>query len=208
MPDVIDRPFPTMLMLFHPSAFASKIFLPMLRDLSEMLRAAGVRVSVAALDLSASPHPPHEFLWEDPPALGPHMQLVIPRATDGEAGLVDYDGHWKVVTLAEAAKRLAGPYSPAVPPEDLARLDAQVERLRDLLFELVFLGGSSESSGPSRRAASQSWLSRMFGSSGGSKTAPAEGDCMDCEELESRLDFSGGVALAICSCEDALRAVQ
>merc|ERR1719409_1180282 len=106
-------------MIFHPSTFASKLFLPVLRDLAEIFRAAGLVVSVSALDVSASPQPPQEFLWEYPPALAPHLQLVLPRARDGEAGVVDYDGSWNVSALAEAARRLAGPYAPAVPEEKL-----------------------------------------------------------------------------------------
>merc|ERR1719440_1358601 len=57
MPDVLERPFPTMLIMFHPSTFASKIFLPVLRDLADIFKSAGIAVSVAALDLSASPQP-------------------------------------------------------------------------------------------------------------------------------------------------------
>ena len=30
-------------------------------------------------------------------------------------GVVDYDGRWNVIALAEVARRLAGPYAPAVP---------------------------------------------------------------------------------------------
>ena len=51
-------------MIYHPDTFASKIFLPLLHDLSAMMRAAGISVSIAALDLSASPQPPDDFLWD------------------------------------------------------------------------------------------------------------------------------------------------
>jgi len=206
MPDVLERPFPTMLMILHPSAFASKIFLPVLHDLADLLRNAGIVVSVAALDVSLSPQPPQEFLWEYPPALAPHLQLVLPRVQDGEAGVVDYDGRWNVIALAEVARRLAGPYAPAVPAEDLERLEAQLERFRDLLFELVFLGGSIESADVSnKRAAKSSWVGRFFGSGSRKALDTPEGDS---KELEQQVDFSGSVANAVRSCEIALRAVQ
>lgn len=206
MPDVLERPFPTMLMIFHPSTFASKLFIPVLRDLSELFRAAGIAVSIAALDLSAFPQPPDEYLWDLPPALSPHMQLVLPRARDGEAGVMDYDGRWNVVALADVGKRLAGQYAPAVPREDLVRLESQLERLRDLLFELVFLDGSAESSGAARGPASKpSWLGRMFGSASAKSASPARGDLAD---LECEVDFSGGVAAAVSSCEAAMMKAQ
>jgi len=206
MPDVLERPFPTMLMIFDPSTFASMIFLPVLRELSELLRAAGIAVSVAALDVSASPQPSHDFLWEYPPALAPHLQLVIPRMQDGEAGVVDYDGSWNVVALADVARRLAGPYGPAVPPEELARVQSQVERLRDLLFEVVFLSGSTASSGQApQHDQKASWLGRLFGAAPRKPTITVTDKSKD---LECNVDFSGDVAVAVRSCEDTLRVAQ
>ena len=45
---------------------------------------AGIVVSVAALDVSLSPQPPQEFLWEYPPALVPRLffQIVGIRLLD------------------------------------------------------------------------------------------------------------------------------
>jgi len=156
--------------------------------------------------MSAKPQPPHDFLWEYPPALTPHLQLVIPRAREGEAGVVDYDGRWSVLAIADAAKRLAGPYAPAVPAEELSRLETQLDRLRDLLFELVFLEGSAESSEISRQGSERpSFLARLFGRASPKVAAQPKGLA---ENLEAKLDISGGVAVAIASCEDALREVQ
>lgn len=140
MPDILERPFPTLLMLFDPGTFASKAFLPACRDLGSLLRAAGVPVAFAALDMSKTPGPPDEFMWEYPRALSPYFQLVLPRAHDGEAGVVDYDGRWSVRGLAEAARSLAGPRAPLLPADDLDNLECGLERLRDALFELLFMG--------------------------------------------------------------------
>jgi len=85
MPDVLERPFPTMLVMFHPATFAGKVFVPALRDLERLLRRAEIPVSIVALDLSASPVPPDGFLWEYPAAVSPHIQLILPRCMDGEA---------------------------------------------------------------------------------------------------------------------------
>merc|ERR1712086_200340 len=121
----------------------------------------------------------------------------------GEAGLVGYDGRWSIAALAGVARRLQGPYAPAVPPEDLARVELQIERLRDLLFEIVFLEGSTESSGAAMQGAGKaSWLGRLFGS------GPAKATAQVREDLESKLDFSGGVAVAVSSCELVLKAAQ
>lgn len=143
MPDVLERPFPTILLLFDPATYASKVFVPACRDLAGALQAAGIPVAVAALDLSAGPAPPDNFLWQYPRALAPHIQLILPRARDGEAGVVDYDGRWSVHALAEAARRLAGPHAPEVPAEELGRLERLLERSRDAFFELLFLQETS-----------------------------------------------------------------
>eukprot|EP00439_Symbiodinium_sp_Y106_P077437 s242_g16.t1 len=114
MPDVLERPFPTMLILFHPAT--GTVFVPALRDLEGLLRKAEIPVSIAALDLTASPYtkcmqqvqpvPPDAFLWEYPAAVAPHIQLILPRSMDGEAGVVDYDGVWDAQSLAMAACRV------------------------------------------------------------------------------------------------------
>ncbi|CAE7847614.1 unnamed protein product, partial [Symbiodinium necroappetens] len=120
MPDVLERPFPTMLILFHPATFASKVFVPALRDLEGLLRKAEIPVSITALDLTASPHTKcvQEEREDSKPgrkkttpggtdvarkAVAPHIQLILPRSMDGEAGVVDYDGVWDARSLAKAA---------------------------------------------------------------------------------------------------------
>ncbi|CAE7612158.1 unnamed protein product [Symbiodinium natans] len=107
MPDVLERPFPTMLILFHPATLASKVFLPVLQDLEGLLRKSAIPVSIAALDLTASPLPPDAFLWEYPAAVSPHIQLILPRSMEGEAGVADYDGGWNARSLAAAACRVS-----------------------------------------------------------------------------------------------------
>ena len=139
MPDVLERTCPTMLILFHSAIFASKVYLPVLQDLEGVLRRAEIPVSVAALDLTASPMPPPDFLWEYPAAVSPHIQLILPRSMEGEAGVVDYDGGWNAASLAAAAVRLAGPRAPEIPQEEISRLETGIHKLRDLLFELLFL---------------------------------------------------------------------
>merc|ERR1712066_900256 len=132
--------------------------------------------------------------------LGPHVQLVIPRARDGESGIVDYDGRWSVSAFAEVARRLAGPYSPAVPEEELARLESQTEKLRDLLFELVFLEGGEPSAVKAKGSlAKRSWYSYLFRA----RTPHDERIEMPqpFDDIESKLDFTAGIATAISSCE-------
>jgi len=200
MPDVLERPFPTMVMLFDPSTFMSKIFLAALRDLTRVLQDAGIAVSIVALDLTASPQPPPDFLWEYPPALAPHLQLVVPRARSGEAGLVEYEGRWTAAALAEAARSLTGPYPPAVPPEELSKIDARIEQLRDSYFELLFLEDRADAA---QTAGRPSWWRRTF-----AKPAPAPAfsasHAMDVSmEFERRLDFNSGMEVAIQSCQRA-----
>lgn len=200
MPDVLERPTPTMVLLFDSSTFMSKIFLAALNDLTKLLQGAGVCVSVAALDLTASPQPPPEFLWEYPPALAPHLQLVVPRARYGEAGLVEYDGRWTAVALAEAARSISGPYPPAVPLEELKKLDARIEQLRDCLFELLFLEGKADASA----AGKPSWWRRPFVRSQPVRVLSASEELDAAMEMEQRLDFSCGIDVAIKACQNAL----
>lgn len=201
MPDVLERPCPTLLLLYDPSTLASKVMLPAFRDISLLLRAAKVPTSVAALDLSAAPSPPDTFYWEYPRALAPHIQLVLPRARDGEAGIVDYDGRWSAGALAEAARKMAGPMAPSVPEEELALLEVRTEQLRDALFELVFLedGSPQEATGVRPRASSPLWQ-WLFGRRQTPKPchpAIAEGHI---RAAEHRINLSGGLDAAIASC--------
>eukprot|EP00913_Durusdinium_trenchii_P029725 g27857.t1 len=130
-----------MLLLFHPAwrlssvtpvesarirlqaTYASKVFLPALQELDRVFRSVQLPVSVAALDLTASPAPPESFLREYPSAVAPHLQLILPRSMDGEAGVVDYDGMWSSRALSTAACRLAGPAAeiPELKPEQASR---------------------------------------------------------------------------------------
>lgn len=207
MPDVLERPFPTLLFLFDPATFASKLFLPALRDLEKVLRAAGLQVAVAALDMTATPAPPASFLWEYPRALAPHLQLILPRARDGEAGVVDYDGRWTAAALAEAARGIAGPRAPDVPMEELARIDALLEALRETLFELLFID-LNEGATEGRRG----WWSRLTGlgaqSSEAAVAAARQTQEKAKEEAERSLDFSAGLDTALASCQESLRKLR
>eukprot|EP00930_Biecheleria_cincta_P100983 TRINITY_DN92609_c0_g1_i1.p1 TRINITY_DN92609_c0_g1~~TRINITY_DN92609_c0_g1_i1.p1 ORF type:complete len:392 (-),score=80.32 TRINITY_DN92609_c0_g1_i1:31-1206(-) len=200
MPDVLERPFPTILFLFDSATYSSKVFLPAIRDVERLLREAGIPVGVAALDLTASPLPPDSFMWEYPSAMSPHFQLVMPRATDGEAGVVDYDGRWSAAGLAAAASRLAGPRMPDVAREKLQQLDMDIEKLRDLLFELMFLDDGA----PAEVQAS--WWRRWGGDSKdvGATAASADRRSKALRKFEDALDADISVSAAIASCQLAL----
>lgn len=199
MPDVLERPFPTILLLFDGATYSSKVFLPAIRDMERLLRQAGIPVSVAALDLTASPLPPDSFVWEYPSAMSPHIQLIMPRATDGEAGVVDYDGRWSAAGFAAAASRLAGPRMPDIAPEKLHQLDMDIEKLRDLLFELMFLDDAA----PAEVQAS--WWRRLGGSKDvGASAAAAELRSKALRKFENALDADISVSAAIASCQLAL----
>lgn len=194
MPDVLERPLPTLVLLFEPATFASKVFLPAFRDLSDVLRSAGISVSVAALDLSASPQPPDEFLWDFPKALAPHMQLILPRAVDGESGIIDYDGRWSAAALVETARRIHGPYAPQVSEEELHRLEDGIERLRDSLFEVLFLKDTAPKARESKG---------LFGR-GSKPSSSAPSTTSDIGGVEARLDFGGGLEATLAACEGIL----
>jgi len=209
MPDVLERPFPTVLLVFNPTTLASKVFLPAMRDVEQLLREAGIAVSVAALDLTASPGPPSEFFLEYPSALAPHMQLIVPRAQDGEAGVVDYDGPWSAGGVLEAARTLAGPRTPGVPVEELARLDERIGLLRDALFDLLFVEEDPRAAA-AVAARRPSWWRRALR---GKPTPAEEAEVADVSEavraasverLEQALDLAGGLEAAISSCRTAL----
>lgn len=125
---------------------------------------------------------------------------MLPRARDGETGVVDYDGSWNISALAEAARRLAGPYAPAIPQEKLSTLASQTEQLRDVLFELMFMAGTHRAE-QSKGNSSKPWYSRFFSSS-----APrnVEKNAPSFDDIETSLDLSGDTACAIRSCEAAL----
>jgi len=195
MPDVLERPFPTMLMLFHPATYASKVFLPALQELEGLLRLAQLPVSVAALDLTASPSPPASFLWQYPAAGSPHLQLILPRSLDGEAGIVDYDGPWSSRALSAAACRLAGPAA-ELPVEEVERLEGQIQRLRDLLFDLLFL--------EEPRITEASRWQRWFGSRQDGESEREHQRQQMVHELVERIELHSGLEAAIASCEKAL----
>jgi len=206
MPDILERPVPTLVLLVEPSTFASKVFLPALRDLAAALREAGVAVAVAALDLGAAPQPPDAFLWEYPLALTPHLQLILPRAHDGESGVIDYDGPWTAAAIAEAARRMAGPYAPAVPPDEICRLDAGVERLRDMLFELLFV----EDGVPVKATKGQTpWWRRAFVATPSVAATEVQGVIDQTRlEAEQRLNLAGGLDVAMASCQEAIELIR
>eukprot|EP00929_Paragymnodinium_shiwhaense_P069676 TRINITY_DN35142_c0_g1_i1.p1 TRINITY_DN35142_c0_g1~~TRINITY_DN35142_c0_g1_i1.p1 ORF type:complete len:493 (-),score=118.14 TRINITY_DN35142_c0_g1_i1:61-1482(-) len=211
MPDVLERPFPTIILLFDPSTFASQVFLPLCRDLAAAFQAAELPVAVAALDLSADPAPSDDFLWQYPRALSPHFQLVLPRATDGEAGVVDYDGRWGAAALAEAGRRMAGEYAPQVQAEDLVRLEGLLERLRDTLFEMHFLEGGAAAVAAEETASKPPAWKRVLGLGGRSAEAVAkaseERHCAASAAMEERCKpalLTGGLEEAVRACEAAL----
>merc|ERR1712130_669625 len=86
MADLIELPVVTVVLLFAPGTFASKVFLPTMQDISEMLRANGVPIAVVALDLTGEAVP-EAFSEQYPPALAPYLQIVLPRAAEGEPGV-------------------------------------------------------------------------------------------------------------------------
>eukprot|EP00927_Polykrikos_kofoidii_P078307 TRINITY_DN75149_c0_g1_i1.p1 TRINITY_DN75149_c0_g1~~TRINITY_DN75149_c0_g1_i1.p1 ORF type:complete len:449 (+),score=93.15 TRINITY_DN75149_c0_g1_i1:79-1425(+) len=207
MPDVLERPFPTILLLFDPATYASKVFLPACRDLAMTLQATGLPVAVTALDMSAAPAPPDDFCWEYPRALAPHMQLILPRAKDGEAGVVDYDGRWSIHALAETARKLAGPQAPPVPPEELDRLEVALERHRDAIFELLFLTETSVKSKTKpplwRRALGLGASGKQVEEEEAALSAVAVAAAAEARSLEAA--FAGGLEAATQTCEAALR---
>jgi len=204
MPDVLERPYPTILLLFDSATLASKVFLPALRDLEAAFRSAGLAVSVAGLDLAVVPGPPADFLWEYPRALAPHIQLLIPRARDGETGIVDYDGVWTASGLGQAARKLSGPYAPAVPAEELERLDRLVSELRDTLFDLLFV--EDEFPAASSSAGSRPWWRRALARGPSKEEAAAKAAAVEVarSEAERALDLSAGLEVALASCRAAL----
>merc|ERR1711862_909260 len=101
-----------------------------MKDLDRIMRSVGIQVAVAALDLAAEPGPPPDFSWEYPGALAPFLQFVLPRARDGEAGIVDYEGRWTVAAIAEAAADLQGPIRPELPAGEVVELDSLLVRPR------------------------------------------------------------------------------
>lgn len=201
MVDVLDRPLPTLVMLFDPATFASKVFLALMPELDGLLRAGGIPVSVAALDLSAAPGPPPEFLAEYPRPLTPHLQLVLPGAHDGEAGVVDYDGTLSARGLAEAARKLAGPFAPELPEAELDRIEGRLLRLSDAMFELFFIGDVP--SGPEPRKAP--WWRRVLGAGRGADGAGAPGTALRVEEISNGIELLNGLDVAISSCEALLQ---
>mmetsp|Transcript_63133 Transcript_63133/g.137225 ORF Transcript_63133/g.137225 Transcript_63133/m.137225 type:complete len:414 (-) Transcript_63133:24-1265(-) len=202
MTDVLERPFPTLVLLYDPVTFASKVFLPAFRDLAAVLHEAGIPVAVVALNLAVEPGPPDSFLWEYPRALAPHVQLVLPRAHDGEAGVVDYGGLWTASAFGDAARRLIGPSAPPAPSEELARLDLSIERLRDGIFDLLFVEDGSLQPQPAGQQ--RGWWRRGSGKS----EADAEAAVASLrEEAERSLDLSLGLDAAVTSCEEALKSL-
>lgn len=206
MPDVLERPFPTMLILFHPATFASKVFVPALRDLEGLLRKAEIPVSITALDLTASPAPPDAFLWEYPAAVAPHIQLILPRSMDGEAGVVDYDGVWDARSLAKAACGLAGPRAPEISAEDISRLENGIQKLRDLIFEMLFLQEV-----PLPDVDRKAWWSRWLRVPEQDRSAIAAAEKKRWQavyQAEQEIEILHGLEAAISSCEAALLRLQ
>merc|ERR550532_138985 len=198
MPDVLDRPFPTMVLLFDSSTISSKIFLPAIQDVEVLLRQAGIPVSVVALDLSAHPCPPDSFLWQYPRAMAPYLQMIVPRAHDGEAGVIDYDGQWSAQAIFEAARRVAGIPVQGISHDDFSLLDHGISSFRDDLFELLFVSESA-SSNHGAASAQPSWWRRLLGASQ-SRAGPAVA------ETERDLVLTGGLRAAAASCQQGSEA--
>lgn len=209
MPDVLERPFPTVLLLFDRRTLESKVFLPAFRDIEAAIRAAGLMVSVTALDLGAQPGPPDQFLWEYPRAMAPHIQLVVPRVQDGEAGVVDYDGRWSATGISHAARSLAGPHPPRVSPEELSRIDLRIEQLFDALFEMLFVENAAASGGHLSDRPSL-WRRMSGGKAAAAAAAQAnqEKAAAKLDEVEQQLDLTGGLDEALASCQRALETLR
>jgi len=200
MPDVLDRPFPTMVLLFDPATISSKIFLLAFQDVEVLFRRAGIPMSVVALDLSAHPCPPDSFLWQYPRAMTPYLQLILPRSHDGEAGVIDYDGQWSAQALVEAARSVAGTRGLGISHDDFSSLDNGISCFRDALFDLLFV---SEAAPPIHGAASArpSWWRRLRGASQ-SRTGPAEEELLAAiADTERSLVLTGGLSAAAASCQ-------
>jgi len=210
MPDILERRVPTLVLLFDPATLASKIWVPAFRDLATALRESGVAVCVSALDLSASPRPPDTFLTEYPAALSPHLQLVLPRASDGEAGVLDYTGPWTVDALTQAARKLAGPRAPELAEGTVEHMEVDVHQLRDSLFEFQFV--DEVFGGPDVEIARQRSVWRLFGSgkdSGQAKPEQATRNSAEVlAELERDIDLAGGVEAACASVKKARAALS
>eukprot|EP00931_Biecheleriopsis_adriatica_P108263 TRINITY_DN82593_c0_g1_i1.p1 TRINITY_DN82593_c0_g1~~TRINITY_DN82593_c0_g1_i1.p1 ORF type:complete len:418 (+),score=89.74 TRINITY_DN82593_c0_g1_i1:30-1283(+) len=202
MPDVLERPFPTVLVLFHPGTFASKVYLPALHDLECVLRRTGIPVSLAAMDMTASPAPPDSFLWEYPAAMSPHIQLIVPRATDGEAGVIDYDGRWTASAIAAASRSLAGPGAPELQLEDLQALDVGIERLRDLLFELYFVEDGVADKQQANAERASWWRFRRKDATPAAERSVLRYKAL--QKIEEQIDCRNGLDAAIASCQHAL----
>lgn len=205
MLDVLARPFPTILLLFDSATLASKIYLPAFRDLEGLLRKSNIPVGVAALDLSASPKPPERFQWKYPSAMSPHIQLILPKAKDGEAGVVDYEGRWSARALGAAARRIAGPHGSPLVEEELGFLDDRIERLRDLLFEMLFVEDGSERKTIQKKAswwrtAKQPSLEEVTEAEIASSAARFQ----VLQQLEGQINLHHGIEVAIESCEKSL----
>lgn len=203
MADVLERPYPTILLLFDSTTFMSKLFLPTFHDLEGALRATGLLVSVVALDLNASPNPPDGFLWEYPKAAAPHIQLIVPRGQDGETGVIDYSGNWSVSAIAEAARQLVGPYAAKVPTEELGQLDERIRLLQDTLFEVLFVEDTSLDVPTSPRQGS--WWRWFI-----ARPQPIESHSIASNEVslagvEHQLNLNGSLDDAIVSCQEMLQ---
>jgi len=208
MPDILERPFPTIVLLFHADTFSSKVFLPAMRDIFAALKKAGLTVSVAALDLSADPCPPDSFLWEYPRALAPHLQIVIPRARDGEAGVVDYKGRWNATGIVDTARKVLGPGCPRVPQEEIERLDSNIKILFEALFDLMFVeDGTLSPRSSSGQSGSTSWMSWVRGQRSSKAPNEAHRSCAMLE-AELKLDLQHGLSEAIASCQVAGEVVR
>jgi len=200
MPDILERPYPTVLLLFDPSTFASALFLPFVRDLEALFRSVNLRIAIAALDLSATPGPSEDFLWQYPRGLAPHLQLIIPRAREGEAGVVDYHGSWNAIELAEAARELAGEYPPDVPMDKLLALEEELEQLREAYFELLFVDVGPRAGLVARpRSSWWAWLRGRTSSAEEAQAAAEERRASALAAVEPLVDTSGTVERALIS---------
>uniref|UniRef100_A0A0G4FW09 Transmembrane protein n=1 Tax=Chromera velia CCMP2878 TaxID=1169474 RepID=A0A0G4FW09_9ALVE len=100
MADVLERPFPTLLLLFRDDGvrrgkgeekdFFGEANLRLFKRVSELLSKHKVPLAVSALDVS-DPSVPPKFSEAVPASATPWAQLVVPFAKDGEAGLCDID---------------------------------------------------------------------------------------------------------------------
>eukprot|EP01066_Platyproteum_vivax_P008018 Platyproteum_vivax@DN3282_c0_g1_i1.p1 len=136
MLDIIGRPVHTIVLLFSHT-FASLSFIPLLASLGQLMRRAGLPVSVVAIDLLDG-SVPREFHNTYPPCGAPYLQFIHPYGTEeGESLLEDYEGMWNVFAILDRLNEIL-----PIPKQvfnTAKRLDREVDFFVTELFDLCFV---------------------------------------------------------------------